>query len=159
MNPLYVRESGTFREATSLELLHHAQSLITRRLRPGTPVLDCPEDLRTYLRMHLGGLEHEIFAVLFLDSRHRLIEFVPLFRGTLKGSYVHPREVAKEVLARNAAAVILVHNHPSGISEASAADEQITQRLKDALALIEVRVLDHLIVADPIFSFAEHGLL
>ena len=95
-----------------------------------------------------------------LDNRHRLIEFVELFRGTIDGASVHPREVVKEALKHNAAAVIFVHPHPSGIAEASTADELITRRLKDALQLVDIRVLDHLIVAgDQVVSFAGRGLI
>ena len=116
--------------------------------------------MRDFLRLNLGTREFETFCCLFLDTRRRLIEFVELFRGTINGASVHPREVVKEALRRNAAAVILVHPHPSGVAEPSRADELITRRLKDSLSLIDVRVLDHLIVAgDEIVSFAEQGLL
>ena len=110
--------------------------------------------------MHLGNRDHEIFAAIFLDNRHRLIAIRELFRGTIDGASVHPREVAKEALQHNAAAVILAHNHPSGVAEPSHADELITQRLKDALALIDIRILDHVIVAGAhTVSFAARGLL
>ena len=119
-----------------------------------------PRATREYLRLRLAVQDHEVFAILFLDNRHRVIEFVPLFRGTIDGASVHPREVVKEALSRNAAAVILAHNHPSGVAEPSQADELITNRLRDALALVDVRVLDHLVVTgDAIVSFAERGLL
>jgi DNA repair protein RadC len=102
----------------------------------------------------------EVFCCLFLDNRHRLIAFDELFRGTIDGASVHPREVVRQALQRNAAAVILAHNHPSGVAEPSQADELITHRLKDALALVDIRVLDHLIVGDSrCTSFAERGLL
>jgi DNA repair protein RadC len=159
MNTLYVRETDHFREATSADILQCARTLIGQRFRTGAPVFNRPGELRDFLRLRLGSLGHEVFAVLFLDHRHRLIDYVELFRGTLNGASVHPREVVKESLARNAAAVILVHNHPSGIAEPSQADEFITGRLKDALALLDIRVLDHFIVGESIFSFAEHGLL
>jgi DNA repair protein RadC len=100
-----------------------------------------------------------VFSVLFLDSRHRLIEYVELFRGTINSAVVHPREVVKEALARNAAALILAHVHPSGAASPSHADEQITQHLKAALALVEIRVLDHFVVGDTIVSMAEMGIL
>ena len=119
-----------------------------------------PRATRDYLRLQLAPRDHEVFAILFLDNRHRVIEFVPLFRGTIDGASVHPREVVKEALSRNAAAVILAHNHPSGVAEPSQADELITNRLRDALALVDVRVLDHFVVTgDAIVSFAERGLL
>jgi DNA repair protein RadC len=101
-----------------------------------------------------------VFAVLLLDTRHRLIEYVELFRGTIDGASVHPREVVKLALARNAAAIILAHPHPSGIAEPSAADELITQRLKEALSLVDIRVLDHLVIAGgEAVSLCERGLL
>jgi DNA repair protein RadC len=100
-----------------------------------------------------------VFAVLWLDNRHRFIQYDELFRGTIDGSSVHPREVVKSALRHNAAACILAHNHPSGISAASNADRSITRRLVDALALVDVRVLDHIIVAEDCLSFAETGLL
>jgi DNA repair protein RadC len=110
--------------------------------------------------MRLSTLDHEVFAALFLDNRHRLIEYVELFRGTVDGASGYPREVVKEALRHNTAAVILAHNHPSGVAEPSQADQLITRRLKDALALVEIRVLDHLIIAgDEVVSFAEMGLV
>jgi len=113
-----------------------------------------------FLQARLGCYAHEVFACLFLDTRHRVIGFEELFRGTLDGASVHPREVVKRTLAYNAAAVILAHNHPSGVAEPSPADEAITQRLAEALQLIEVRVLDHFIVAPGAWlSFAEKGLI
>jgi DNA repair protein RadC len=103
---------------------------------------------------------YEVFCCLHLDNRHRLIAFDELFRGTIDGASVHPREVVRQALARNAAAVILAHNHPSGVAEPSQADELITHRLKEALALVDIRLLDHLIVGDgSCVSFAEKGLL
>ena len=116
--------------------------------------------MREFLRVKLGTLEHEVFAALMLDAQHRLIEYVELFRGTVAQTSVYPREVVKESLARNAAALILVHNHPSGVAEPSRADRLLTQTLNAALALVDVRVLDHLIVAgNDILSFSERGLL
>ncbi len=124
-------------------------------------LFDSPQAVRDWLRLRLGHLPHENFCVLLLDARHRLIEAVDLFRGTLTQTSVYPREVVKLALERNAAAVILAHNHPSGASEPSAADETLTRNLKEALALIDVRVLDHFVVpahGKPV-SFAERGLL
>ncbi len=124
------------------------------------PVFTRPDQVRDYLTLQLGGLEHEVFACLFLDAQHRLLGYEPLFRGTLDCASVHPREVVKRALAHNAAAVILAHNHPSGCKRPSAADVQLTERLKAALALIEVRVLDHLVVgAGSALSCAELGLI
>ena len=123
-------------------------------------VLTSPEATRDYLKLRLYGSPHEIFACLFLDNRHRVILYEELFRGTIDGASVHPREVVRRVIETNAAAVIFAHNHPSGVAEPSPADLRITQRLKEALALIEVRVLDHIIVGDGEgTSFAERGLL
>ena len=123
-------------------------------------VLESPQHTRDYLALRLRDYPHEVFACLFLDNRHRVIAFEELFRGTINGASVHPREVVKKALAHNAAAVILAHNHPSGVAEPSRADQGITQRLVDALGLVEVRVLDHLVVGDgEIVSFAERGLL
>ena len=158
---LLVREpsSGELRPATSDEVLRAARSSLARRLRRGV-ALESPRVAHDYLRVRLGALEHEVFGVLWLDNRHRLIECQELFRGTLDGATVHPREVVKEALARNAAACLFVHNHPSGIAEPSQADELITRRLKEALALVDIRVLDHLVVAgDEVVSFAERGLV
>jgi DNA repair protein RadC len=119
-----------------------------------------PEDTRRFLRAHLRGLPYEVFACLFLDNRHRVICFEELFRGTLDGTHVYPREVIKRTLAHNAAAVIFAHNHPSGIAEPSRADETLTRRLKEALALVEIRVLDHLIIGEgEVVSLAERGLI
>src|ERR1700688_255207 len=140
MTTLYVREGDQFREAAPQDVLDRAQALIAQRFRSGAPVLSAPDRTREFLRLKLGTLEHEVFAVLFLDKRHRLIEYVELFRGTIDGASVHPREVVKLALAKNAAALVLAHPHPSGVAEPSQADELITQRLKEALALVEIRV-------------------
>ncbi|MDT8311690.1 MAG: DNA repair protein RadC [Methylophaga sp.] len=115
---------------------------------------------RSYLQRQLRHFDHEVFACLFLDTRHRLISFEPLFRGTIDGASVYPREVVKQALKHNAAAVIFAHNHPSGIAEPSQADIQITRRLRSALALIDIRVLDHIIVGDAdTCSLAQQGEL
>lgn len=120
-----------------------------------------PGAVRDYLRLHLAGLKYEVFFVLWLDAQNRLISSEELFRGTLTQTSVYPREVVKRALLHNAAAVVLAHNHPSGVAEPSAADSALTRELKQVLALIDVRVLDHFIVAgqsQPL-SFAEKGLL
>ena len=157
---LLVRDvAGSYRAAQDDEVLAAAQQLLWHHVR-GREVLGCPRAVSDLLRVRLGGLEHEVFAVLMLDAQHALIDFVELFRGTVSQTAVYPREVVKESLARNAAALILVHNHPSGIAQPSRADEHLTQTLKAALALVDVRVLDHLIVAgNDVLSFAERGLL
>ena len=123
-------------------------------------VLGSPEDVRRYLALHLTGLPHEVFAALLLDNRHRVIEYRELFRGTIDSAAVYPREVVKHCLARNAAAVIFAHNHPSGVAEPSDTDVRLTRKLVDALALIDVRVLDHLVIGQGVqTSLAERGLL
>lgn len=122
--------------------------------------LNSPEHTRDFLKAQLRGYHREVFACLFLDNRHRVIRFEELFLGTVDGTSVHPREVVKQALAINAVAVILAHNHPSGINEPSDADRQLTRRLQQALSLVDIRLLDHFIIGDGIpFSFAEHGLL
>ncbi len=123
---------------------------------------DClsnPTDTIAYLHSQLRDHQHEVFACVMLDNRNRVITFRELFRGTIDGASVYPREVVKQALADNAAAVILAHNHPSGIAEPSQADIQITERLKKALALVDIRVLDHVIVGDETLCFSERGLI
>ncbi len=122
--------------------------------------LTSPGAVRDYLRLVLGGREHEVFVVLFLDAQHRVLAAEELFRGTLTQTSVYPREVVKAALKANAAAVIFAHNHPSGVAQPSQADELLTRNLKEALALVDVKVLDHFIVAgQETLSFAERGLL
>lgn len=124
------------------------------------PVFESPSALRQFVALQLAELPHEAFIVLFLDTGHRLIECRTLFRGTLGQASVYPREVVKEALALNAAAVVLAHNHPSGVAEPSRADELITRSLQAALQLVDVRVLDHLVVGNgEVTSFVERGLL
>ncbi len=150
--------NGAYRTASPDEIIHAARSAINRRFRRGK-ALSSPADSRDFLRLKLAHLEHEVFAVLWLDNRHHVIGFEELFRGTIDGSSVYPREVVKSALNSNAAACILAHNHPSGNSTASNADRSITSRLKGALSLIDVRILDHIIVGEECLSFAETGLL
>jgi DNA repair protein RadC len=121
--------------------------------------LGSPDDTRRFLSARLRDYPFEVFACLFLDNRHRVIAFEELFRGTIDGASVHPREVVRRALAHNAAAVILAHNHPSGVAEPSRSDEAITRRLREALSLVDIRVLDHVVVGDELVSFAERGLL
>ena len=116
-------------------------------------------DVKNYLRSRLQQYPFEVFACLFLDNKHRVIEYEELFRGTIDGASVHPREVVRRVLHHNAAAVVLAHNHPSGAAEPSDSDKLITNKLKEALGMIDVRLLDHFIIGDEIVSFAERGLL
>lgn len=143
--------------------LRAARELLARALREelaARHILSSPSTVREYLIHHLGGRDHEVFVALFLDAQNRLIAAEDLFRGTLCQTSVYPREVTKRSLAVNAAAVIFAHNHPSGVCEPSRADEHITNTLKQALALVDVKVLDHFIVAgNAVLSFAERGLL
>ena len=132
---------------------------LTESLKAG-PSLASPRATCDFLSAKLRDLEHEVFCCLYLDKRHRLIEYEELFRGTIDGASVHPREIVKLALQRNSAAVIVAHNHPSGIAEPSQADELITQRVKEALGLVDIRLLDHIIVGDGmIVSLAERGIL
>ena len=159
-NELLVRnDRGETRIATWEEVIGAAREMMSAKVRHRTSMAS-PRLVKEFLSIKLGALEHEIFCVLLLDKRHRLIEYVELFRGTIDGASVHPREIVKLALAKNAAAVVLAHPHPSGVAEPSQADELITQRVKDALALVDIRVLDHLIVAaGEVVSLAERGAL
>ncbi|HYE35090.1 RadC family protein [Methylocaldum sp.] len=150
---------GTAKYALLQAVLEMARRHLKETLRRGS-ALTSPDLTRNYLAARLRSYPHEVFAALFLDNQHRIIEFEELFRGTIDGASVYPREVVKKALSFNAAAVIFAHNHPSGIAEPSEADKHITQRLKQALSLIDIRVLDHFIVGDgDAYSFAEHGLI
>jgi DNA repair protein RadC len=144
-------------------ILNAAVELARRHFREAMclgPALAAPEATRTFLLAQLRDRPYEVFCCLYLDNRHRLIAFEELFRGTIDRAGVHPREVLRQTLAHNAAAVIFAHNHPSGVLEPSQADELITRRLREALALVDVRVLDHFIIGDGhCYSFAEHGLV
>jgi DNA repair protein RadC len=156
---LYVRDQTDYRPASPSEVMDAARAALARRFRRGC-ALTSPRVARDYLLAHLAEREHETFCLIHLDNRHRMLGFVELFRGTIDGASVHPREVVKDALKHNSAAVVLVHNHPSGVPEPSQADEIITTRLKEALALIDVRVVDHLIVAgEGVVSLAERGAL
>lgn len=153
------RGLGPAKFAQLQAVLELARRHLGERLQRGDLLLN-PEATRRYLVTTLGDLPHEVFCCLFLDTRHRLICYEELFQGTIDGASVHPREVVRRALHHNAAAVILAHNHPSGVAEPSDADRRITQRLKQALNLMDIRVLDHLVVGDrTAMSFAEHGLL
>ena len=153
------RGLGPAKFAQLQAILELARRHLGERLQRGDLLLN-PEATRRYLITTLGDLPHEVFCCLFLDTRHRLICYEELFQGTIDGASVHPREVVRRALHHNAAAVILAHNHPSGVAEPSDADQRITRRLKQALQLVDIRVLDHLLVGDrTAMSFAEHGLL
>jgi DNA repair protein RadC len=156
---LFVRESDSYREATEGELVSAARRALAKRCRAGR-CLRSPGATRDYLIMTLAGLEHEVFVLILLNAHHQILSIKEMFRGTIDGSSVHPREVVKSALHANAAAAICAHNHPSGSLTPSNADETITRRLKEALALVEIRLLDHLLIAKgECLSFAEAGLL
>ena len=136
-----------------------ARRYFASSLRPGAAICS-PADTEAFLQARLQHLGHELFCCLYLDNRHRVLRFDEMFRGTIDGTSVYPREVVKEALAVNAAAVILAHNHPSGVAEPSQADERITRRLKSALELVDIRLLDHLVIgAGQATSMASRGLL
>ena len=143
-------------------LLQAALEISRRHFAESLEREDCltsPVQTRQYLRARLRDYQHEIFACLMLDNRNRVIAFRELFRGTIDGASVYPREVVKQALADNAAAVILAHNHPSGVCEPSQADVRITERLRQALGLVDIRVLDHVIIGDGVTCLSERGLL
>jgi len=151
--------AGQYRPAEADEVLLAAQRLLASQVR-GSDVMSSPAVVKDFLRTRLGQLPHEVFAVVHLDSQNRVIDYVEMFRGTVSQTSVYPREVVRDAMARNSSALLLVHNHPSGTPEPSRADEALTQTLKAATALVEVRVLDHLIVtAHSIQSMAERGLV
>lgn len=149
---------GVAKYAQLQAVLEMARRYLGESLQRGEP-LTSPQLTRQFLSQRLRDYAHEVFAALFLDQRHRVICFEELFHGTLDGASVYPREVVKKALQHNAAALIFAHNHPSGVAEPSQADRHITRRLTDALALIDVRVLDHFVVGEEVVSFAERGLL
>ena len=154
-----IKGLGPAKRAELAAVVELARRSLQQRLAD-RPAFDSPQAVRDYLQLQLAAREHEVFAVLFLDAQHHLLRFDEMFRGTLTQTSVYPREVVRRALALNAGAVILAHNHPSGVAEPSRADEFLTQTLKSALALVDVRVLDHFVVGrGQIVSFAERGLL
>ncbi len=150
---------GDLLESERREVVRLALEVLAHEHQPGE-ILTTPPRTKEYLRLLLAERRNEVFGVLFLDNRHRVLAFEELFYGTVDGASVHPRVVVQRALLRNAAACILCHNHPSGIAEPSRADMTITDRLKKSLELVDVRVLDHMVVgAEEVVSFAERGLL
>src|SRR5262249_11579679 len=150
---------GPARYATLMAALELARRHFQEPLRSSS-ALNGPDSTRRFLLAQLRDRPYEVFCCLFLDNRHRLLAFEEIFRGTIDGASVHPREVIRQTLLHNAASIIVAHNHPSGVAEPSQADEAVTRRLRQALALVDVRLLDHVIVGDGrCFSFSEHGLL
>ena len=157
---LYIKDLfGEYMPADTTVIIAEAKRRMALKLRRGA-ALTSPGSAREAIRLKMAEYEHEVFACLFLDNQHRIIQYAELFHGTIDGASVYPREVVKAALSCNAAATIFFHNHPSGVSEPSEADKFITQRLKQAFGLLEMRVLDHFVIgAEDTYSFAEHGLL
>jgi DNA repair protein RadC len=136
------------------------QILVERLAKPSAECFQHPGDVKSFLKLRLAQNKSEVFSVLFLDNRHHMLAFDEMFYGTIDGASVHPREVVRRALEHNAAAVILAHNHPSGVAEPSRSDTQLTRRLSDALALVDIRVVDHIVVGvEDTVSFAERGLI
>ena len=168
LRQLFAREDAELRQTPGLGPAKIAQlraaatltaRVLAQSIERGAP-LDSPGTTARFLQARMRDYRQEVFACLLLDNRHRVLSFEELFHGTVNGASVHPREVVRSALRHNAAAVIFAHNHPSGVAEPSLADRQITRRLADALALVDVRVLDHLVIGDETtVSFAEQGLL
>jgi len=142
-----------------MKVILKAEKILKRELTNDKLSLNSPDQVKRYLRVALQHLESEEFHCIYMDTQHRVVAIEKLFSGTIDASSVYPREVLKRCMFHNAAAVIFAHNHPSGIAEPSQADERITLRLRDALAFVDVRVLDHLVVGEKIVSMAERGLL
>ena len=157
---LYVKdENGTYVEASSEQLIAGARRSLRRQFRKGKAIRS-PADTEAFLIAELATEPNEIFCCLYLDNRHRVIKFDRAFNGTIDGTSVYPRVIVKRALELNAAAIILAHQHPSGVAEPSQADERITRRLKSALELVDIRVLDHLVIGgDSVVSLASRGLL
>ncbi len=155
-------DKGTYQikpNITKQEIIFLDTQLIDSLFKAGKTISD-PHDTRDFLKLKLGSLEHEVFAIILLNNRHQIIHYEHLFRGTINGASVYSREVVKLALKHNAAAAIISHNHPSGNAEPSTSDERITSRLKDALNLVDIRLLDHLVIGQgEIISLAERGLL
>jgi DNA repair protein RadC len=142
------------------QILAVSRKIIATRIRGERVGLTSASQGKDYVYDYMRGFEHEVFCCLFLDSQHQVIEMVEMFQGTINQAPVFPREIAKAALKHNAAAVILAHNHPSGVAEPSRADRDITETIAEAMTLLDVRVLDHFVVGDhTVYSFAEHGLL
>ena len=157
---LYIRkDTGHYTEASGEDIVSGARRHLRRKFRKGKAIRS-PADTEAYLMAELATEPHEIFCCLYLDNRHRVIKFDRAFNGTIDGTSVYPRVIVKRALELNAAAVIFAHQHPSGVAEPSQADERITKRLRSALELVDVRVLDHLVIGgDTVVSLASRGLL
>lgn len=143
---------------TDDEVLLRARKILrARKLRRGSKIFASPTEARRFLQIELASEKNEVFCVAFLTNRHQLITFERMFYGTVNGSSVHPRPIVQKALECNAASVVLVHNHPSGVAEPSRADRSITERLQKSLQLIDVCLIDHFIIGDDVISFAERG--
>jgi DNA repair protein RadC len=154
-----IKGLGPAKRAEIAAVMEMARRALAQQMKH-QPVFDAPQKVKDYLALQLAGREQEVFAVLFLDSQHRLVCMEEMFHGTLTQTSVYPREVVKKALTHNAGAVVLAHNHPSGLAEPSRADEYLTQTLKTALQMVDVRVLDHLVVGrGTVVSMAERGLM
>lgn len=154
-----VKGLGPAKRAELLAVMEVARRALAQQMAEA-PVFDSPQRVKDYVALHLAERDAEVFAVLFLDTQHRLLRMEELFHGSLSQTSVYPREIVRRSLALNAGAVILAHNHPSGVAEPSRADEYLTQTLKSALALVDVRVLDHLVIGrGQVVSMAERGLV
>lgn len=157
--PSQERSKRRTREVREQGILEQAFAILSRRHQRGE-LLSSPDATRDFLRLRLASEPNEVFGCIFLDNRHRIIAVEDLFHGTIDGASVYPRVIVQRALAHNAAALVAFHNHPSGVAEPSQSDIRITARIKEALALIEVRLLDHLVVSvETSTSFAERGLL
>lgn len=142
------------------ETINQALKILESRIKEKGDFMCNPKEVINFLKFKISELEHEVFSIMFLDNQHRLIKYKELFRGTINGSSVHPREILKEALKYNSSAVIIAHNHPSGMIEPSSADREITRQIKDSLELIDIRVLDHIIIGGKeSFAFSERGYI
>ncbi len=156
---LFVRDSRKYRPASYQELVAAARKALAQEFVAGCS-LDQPALVKDYLRCAFADREYESFVLILLDAHNRLLACLEMFRGSATGAAVHPREIVKKALKYNAVAVVVAHNHPSGVAEPSPADELVTRRLKEALALVEIRLIDHLVVGgDDVVSFLERGLM
>ena len=154
-----IKGLGPAKRALLLAVMETARRALAQQIRVA-PVFESPQAVKDYAALQLAAYEHEVFAVLFLDGQHRLLKMEEMFRGSLTQTSVYPREVVRRALSLNAGAVIFAHNHPSGLAEPSRADEYLTQSLKSALGLVDIRVLDHLVVGrGQVVSMAERGLI
>jgi len=158
VSPLFVRDTrGRYRPANADQIVEAARQVVDQRMQRGMLIAD-PASAGKFFRDKLAGLQREVFAAVFLDTRHRLIDYAELFFGSVDGAEVHPREVVRQALLLNAAAVVVAHNHPSGEPEPSVADRALTARMKQALSLVDVRLLDHFVVgAHAPLSMAARG--